>query len=407
MLPCPIGPRAVGHLVQAGISSLTRNLSPTITQPAAHADGSSHAAGASRLPKRPTIADLAREAGVSVATVDRVLNRRHPVRGPTAGRVLEAAQRLGYHATNLLQARLRRPEVKRTFGFLLQKSASPFYRALAADLEAAARSALEVEGEAVVAYAEELDPRRIVEGMRSLADGAGSSRGGRGVDALGLVSVDHPRVAEEIDRLRRERGIATFALLSDLSAPSRAGYVGLDARKAGRTAAWAITRLARRAGPAAIFVGSHRYLDHDLREMSLKTYLRELAPDFRLLEPVVDLEDPAVAYDAALGLLKRNPDLVGIYSAGGGTAGIAQALRERGAAGGGKVVFACNELTPESRSGLIDGVIDLVIATPTAALARRTVDAMIEAAASGSAPPEATAAQAVLVPFDLLTAENF
>jgi len=403
MLPRGKSPRSGRGSVQGSISALTGIPSPTINHPTAHDDGPSHAAGAPRLPKRPTIADLAREAGVSVATVDRVLNRRHPVRGPTAGRVLEAAQRLGYHATNLLQSRLRRPEVKRTFGFLLQKSSSPFYRALAADLEAATRSSPEIQGEAVVAYAEELDPGRIVEGMRRLS--------GVGVDALALVSVDHPRVAEEIDRLRRERGVATFALLSDLSAPSRAGYVGLDARKAGRTAAWAITRLARRAGPAAIFVGSHRYLDHDLREMSLKTYLRELAPEFQLLEPVVDLEDPAVAYDAALGLLKRNPDLVGVYSAGGGTPGIAQALRERGGTvAAGKIVFACNELTPESRSGLIDGVIDLVIATPTAVLARRAVDAMIGAAAGGTPPESAAgvaAAAQVLVPFDLLTAENF
>jgi len=38
--------------------------------------------------RRPTIADLAEAAGVSVATVDRVLNARHPVREATAERVL-------------------------------------------------------------------------------------------------------------------------------------------------------------------------------------------------------------------------------------------------------------------------------------------------------------------------------
>ena len=40
---------------------------------------------------RPTIADLAAKAGVSVATVDRVLNGRHKVREETARRVYEAA----------------------------------------------------------------------------------------------------------------------------------------------------------------------------------------------------------------------------------------------------------------------------------------------------------------------------
>jgi LacI family transcriptional regulator len=340
--------------------------------------------------RRPTIADLAREAGVSVATVDRVLNGRHPVREATAARVLAAAERLGYHATTLLRSRLQPPEAKRSLGFLLQRGSSPFYRALAAELEEASRSASSVQARAVVEFVEELNPARIVERMQAL--------GGR-VDALAVVSVDHPRVSEEIDRLRAA-GAPTFALLSDLSAPSRAGYLGLDARKAGRTAAWAITRLSRRPGEVAIFVGSHRYLDHDLREMSLKSYLRELAPDFRLLEPVVDLEDEAVAYDAASALLKRNPDLVGIYSAGGGTDGIAQALRETGRAGA--IVFVCNELTPASRSGLIDGVIDLAIATPVPVLARRAVEAMLDAA-GGDSPASALQLH---VPLEVVTPES-
>ena len=59
------------------------------------------------MAKRPTIDDLARVAGVSVATVDRVMNERHPVREETAHRVLAAAEKLGYHATGLLKQRLK------------------------------------------------------------------------------------------------------------------------------------------------------------------------------------------------------------------------------------------------------------------------------------------------------------
>ena len=52
--------------------------------------------------KRATIADLAREAGVSVATVDRVLNQRLPVREDTALRVVAAAESIGYKDTPIL-----------------------------------------------------------------------------------------------------------------------------------------------------------------------------------------------------------------------------------------------------------------------------------------------------------------
>jgi LacI family transcriptional regulator len=45
--------------------------------------------------RRPTIADLAREAIVSLATAGRVLNGRLKVREETARRVQEAVQRIG------------------------------------------------------------------------------------------------------------------------------------------------------------------------------------------------------------------------------------------------------------------------------------------------------------------------
>ena len=56
--------------------------------------------------RRPTISDLARASGVSVATVDRVLNGRHRVREETARRVYDAAQSIGYHAVGLIRQRV-------------------------------------------------------------------------------------------------------------------------------------------------------------------------------------------------------------------------------------------------------------------------------------------------------------
>jgi LacI family transcriptional regulator len=49
---------------------------------------------------RSTLTDIAREAGVSAATVDRVLNNRPGVRARTREIVIEMAQRLGYIAEN-------------------------------------------------------------------------------------------------------------------------------------------------------------------------------------------------------------------------------------------------------------------------------------------------------------------
>jgi LacI family transcriptional regulator len=331
--------------------------------------------------RRPTIADLAQAAGVSVATVDRVLNQRLPVREATARRVLEAAESLGYHATPLLRARVAERRQSLRAGFLLQKETSAFYQRFAAELARAAEAGTGQRPR--IEYVGELDPQAITERMLAMAPD---------VEALAVVSVDHPHVSEAISQLKA-RGIPTFTLLSDLSAPDRAGYVGLDPRKAGRTAAWAITRFARRPGTVAIFVGSHRYFDHDTREISLRS-------DFSLLEPFVDLEQPEVAHEVALTLFRRHPDLVGIYSTGLGTDGIMQAMRETRNAR--QLVFVCNELTAATRAGLIDGVVDMVIGTPTAAIADRVVEAMLAYARD---PARFTAAQMIL-PFDIYGPEN-
>ena len=57
---------------------------------------------------RPTISDVAAKSGVSVATVDRVLNARHPVREETTRRVYEAATAIGYHAAGRIRTNLDR-----------------------------------------------------------------------------------------------------------------------------------------------------------------------------------------------------------------------------------------------------------------------------------------------------------
>lgn len=75
---------------------------------------------------------MAEAAGVSPATVDRVFNSRISVREGTALRVIEAAERIGYHGAGLMRERLRAQRGERheryTLGFCLQKRADPFYQ---------------------------------------------------------------------------------------------------------------------------------------------------------------------------------------------------------------------------------------------------------------------------------------
>lgn len=317
-------------------------------------------------PPRATLADVARAAGLSVATVDRVLNRRAPVRAETARRVRDAAEAVGFHASRLLANRVDALRPGRRLGFLLQRRGTEVYRDLAAELLRAGRDPALGRHSPVVEHMEDLTPSAVAERIVRL---------GERCDALGIVAADHPRISAAVERLAA-LGKPVYALLSDLGTEARAGYLGLDHRKAGRTAGWAMARLAGRTGDIGIVVGSHRYLGHELCEISFRSYLREHAPGLSLLEPLASLEDRHFAQEAMLDLLRRKPDLAGLYVPGGGIEGIIAALRESRPAR--HVVVVAMDLFTETREALLDGTIDVVIATPLAAVARGAVEAMLD-----------------------------
>ena len=338
------------------------------------------------------MADVARAAGVSPSTVDRVLNARVPVRSDTASRIHEAAQALGYHPAGVIRARLQDERPRRTLGFLLQQRSSAFYGGLANALSAATQASPQLQGRAVVEFMNDLAPQAVCTQLEQLA---------KSCDALALVAADHPRISETIARLRAQ-GKPVFALVSNLDAAAHAGYAGLDNRRVGRTAAWFITRQARQAGPIGIFVGSHRYQCQELCEMSFRSYVREHAPDFELLEPVVTLESDHYAQEAARDLLQRHPDLVGVYVGGGGVDGVLQALREHiDSQPATPLVAVAHDLTPTTREALVNGYLQAVLSHPLPLLAERLVGAMAEALAE----PISLARQ-IVVPFEIHTPES-
>ena len=337
--------------------------------------------------KRPTLTDLANAAGVSIATVDRVINRRLPVTDDTAQRVVKAAESIGYHATSLLKRRIAETPVRR-FGFLLQKKYA-FYENFGTELIAATKSARDIEGKPLLEFMEDLDPAYVAARIEAV---------GARVDALAMVAMDHPLVIQAVEKLV-EKGKPVFTLLSPLSREGLTGHLGLDSRKCGRIAGWAISRTVKLPGKIGILVGSHRYLNHEISEISFRSYLREHAPQHLVLEPIVNLDDETIAYEAVTAMLKTYPDLRAVYVAGGGQDGLIRALRE--ISSGPRPVAICNEVTPTTRAALLDGIIDLTLATPIASLATKAVGNMIAACKDRRHVPQQS-----FVPPEIVVSEN-
>lgn len=340
--------------------------------------------------RRPTTADLAREAGVSVATVDRVLNGRLKVREETALKVHEAARRIGYHGANAIRSRILADLPELHFGIILQKERHAFYRNFATEIEDWIRTHTRHRLRATIRFAETTLPGELADLLAAMA--------GK-VQAVAATGLDHHEVTAAVTSLRA-RGIPTFSLLSDYAQGVRESYVGTNNLKVGRAVGWMMARLSRRPGKIGIFIGGHRFHGHELRETGLRSALRQYGPQFELLDPQINLETRQLTHEATLEMIEKHPDLVGIYCAGGGMEGAIAAVRE--ARPPGEITLVVNELTDETRQALQDGTVSIVIGTPLRQICAELLPMMIHTVENGMAP---TPGQRFL-PFEIWTPES-
>jgi LacI family transcriptional regulator len=296
---------------------------------------------------RSTLIDIAREAGVSAATVDRVLNNRAGVRSRTREIVIETAQRLGYISPGSSPARAA-SEVAR-LDFVLPMGTNPYIKLLRQQFETqgAARADLDVRVHSIEGF----NPDTLARTLRELT---GQTQG------VGLIALDHPTVREAIRGLSAS-GAKVVTIATDILHVPRIAYVGIDNRQAGRLAGYIVGRFLGTAEPkkVALFAGSLSYRGHEEREMGFRHILAEEFPNLSIVELREMRDDRDKAYSEAAALLDRYDDLAGIYNIGAGNQGIARALKERGRAR--SVVFVAHEATEGNKALLLDGTIDAVI----------------------------------------------
>lgn len=299
-------------------------------------------------PARATLEDVAREAGVSLATVDRVVNRREGVRDKTIARVESAIGRLGYRA-DPAAARLAR-NLDSHFLFILPTGANTFMNMLAEQVAKTAEWMTPQRGFIDIQHVDVFDPDRLGEALESVE---------AGYNGVAVVALDHPRVRAAIDDLT-QRGVVVVTLVSDVPSSQRLHYVGIDNPAAGRTAATLMGRfLSARGGKIGVIVGSMTLRDHAERHFGFHQALNADFPALTLLPAAEGRDDNDRTFEVTSKLLQREPDLIGLYSAGAGNRGIAAALEAANRSR--DVVWIAHELTVHTRRFLLQRTIDAII----------------------------------------------
>ena len=308
---------------------------------------------------RPKLEEIARIAGVSKATVDRVLNNRAGVQQHTRLHVLRTVEALSGEGPDGIPRRIR-------LDFVLPGGRNAFIADLAQHVERQAFQRGDVEVH--IHRFEAIEPEEIAARLDSLKH---ASRG------VALIGLDSPLVRESVRRLIAS-GIPVLTLVSDISHVGRASYVGIDNRAAGRLAGYLIGRFLPGArGKVAMIAGALAYRGHEEREMGFRHILRERFPDMEIVAAPEIREDPDRAHAEVRALLAQYPDLLAIYCIGAGGEGVARALTETGRDQ--SVVFIGHDLTDSTRGFLLDGVMDAVIDQNARVEARDAIDRLLRA----------------------------
>ncbi|GAA0519444.1 DNA-binding protein [Paractinoplanes deccanensis] len=274
---------------------------------------------------RYRIREIAAQAGLSAATVDRVLHERGGVRESTVLEVRRAIDDLDRQRSQLAVG-------GRTFLIdLVVQAPARFCTAVRTALEAA----LPDLRPAVVRARFHLLPSPAVPDLLRLLDRLPGSHG------VILKAPNVPGVIAAVNRLDRQ-GIPVVTLVTDLPASRRVAYVGVDNRAAGATAAYLIAQwLASSGDPASgsspggargdvlVVRGRGSYLGEDERDAGFRA---ELRPCGRSVIEVVDEEEqPSAVYTATRAALAAYPGIVAVYSmyaGAGGTSAVVNAFRD-------------------------------------------------------------------------------
>lgn len=256
---------------------------------------------------------VALQAGVSLATVDRVVHQRPGVRDHTVRRVQQAMAELERQSAQAgLQGRKFMVDV-------VMQAPERFTRVVRDALERELPLLHPVIFRARYQLSETLATAELLAVLNKI-----EARGSHGVF---LKAPNDPQVIEAVARLSR-KGIPVITLVTDLPKSDRLAYVGMNNAAAGRTAAYLLGQWLGRGSRASVLVSlsSTRFRGEEEREAAFAAALQQHYP----LLKRVDASEGMGLHEATAAVVRKrleaHPDVQAVYSIGGANAAILEAF---------------------------------------------------------------------------------
>ncbi|MGE0214828.1 LacI family DNA-binding transcriptional regulator [Mycolicibacterium sp.] len=329
---------------------------------------------------RYKVREIAQQAGLSEATVDRVLNQRPGVRETTIAEVNQAIADLDKQ-----RAQLRLNGRRYLIDVVMQtprRFSDAFRAAVEAELPAFAPAMLRARFHLWESGSTE-----------QMVDTLSRIKGSHGVV---LKAQDEPAVAEAIDLLV-DAGVPVVTYTTDVPASSRCAYVGIDNHGAGVTAAYLMQQWLGQA-PADVLITLSRtvFRGEGEREVGFRSALRSSG---RAIVEVSDSDGiDATNERLVLEALRANPGVAAVYSVGGGNTATVAAFEKLGRD---CQVFIAHDLDADNRRLLRDGRVSAVLHNDLRADARLAMRLILHQRGALPAEPARPVPIQIITPYNI------
>ncbi|MCL1854731.1 MAG: LacI family transcriptional regulator [Clostridia bacterium] len=294
--------------------------------------------------KRVTIYDIAKELGISTATVNRALTGKPKVSEKTRALVLRQAKEMGYQVNFLARSLARRPVTIAVLGYT---NFPEFHNRFMDGARSAAEELrdfnINVE---YFSYGEGLSNRPEGEAylghiLRSVAD--------QGYDGALIC-------AKEVEGFRylQEKGVFVATAVNDIDPMLRQFCLRYNGRVAGRIAAELLYRWMDRGKSVAIASGG--LPGHSIHSETVVGFQEQAADTpLRIAMVYYHYDSEELAYRETHRVLTECPDLGAIYVNSFNSREVIHAIRERDLAG--KILLITSDIYQELREYMTQGIV--------------------------------------------------
>ena len=312
---------------------------------------------------RITVETVARMAGVSRGTVDRVLHNRPNVRPEVRNRILEVMKELDYKP-NAAASALAFSRKTRKVGVILPQWKGFFKEEISRGIEESRRELNTYGIEVLIEEFASDEPEICVKKISDFLS--------EGINGLCICAQDNSLIREKITELAA-KDIPTITFNSDIADSKRVCFVGQDLVRSGRIAAQIMIKCVPN-GKILIVVGNLKFSAHRQRLEGFFERMTECGfsrSDFTVVESFNK-------YSRTLRVVKEkfreDESLSGIYMVNESVAACAEAIKNLSLSK--KPIVVCHDLPRSTKALLKSGEVDFALEQDIYSQGRKSLQLM-------------------------------